>query len=128
MKQILGALAGAIGGWATAAYARKTLGDSADRVAAMTLVPVALIYPAARRSFGDRPAVAREVAGVLATGALAVMAARSSKSVRNLAVAGWLAHAGFDLVHDRGPDSRLPDWYPAACAGYDAAYAVTLLR
>lgn len=127
MKRFLGAVAGAVGGWATAAFAHRTLGASSDRVSAMALLPVALVYPAARRSFGDRPAVAREVAGVLATGALAVVAARST-SVRTLAVAGWLAHAGFDLSHDRGPDSRLPDWYPAACAGYDAAYAVTLLR
>jgi hypothetical protein len=54
------------------------------------------------------------------------VAARGPR-VRRAAAAGWLAHAGFDLLHDRGSGSLLPDWYPAACAGYDAAYAAAVL-
>ena len=92
----------------SAKLARRTLGERTEVVAALTLVPVALIYPLARRSFDDRPAFAREVAGVLTMGAVAAVAVRSP-SVRAVAVAGWLAHAGFDLTHDRGADSRLPD-------------------
>jgi hypothetical protein len=69
--------------------------------------------------------VTREVLGVAAMAAVAATA--RGPRVRAVAVAGWLAHAGFDLAHDRGDGSLLPDWYPAACAGYDAAYAVVLL-
>jgi hypothetical protein len=127
MKQLVSGVGGAVGGWASARLARRRFGDRTEVVAAMTLVPVALIYPLARRSFDDHPAVAREAAGVLAMGALAAVAARSP-ATRPLAVGGWLAHAAFDFAHDRGPGSRLPDWYPAACAGYDTAYAVALLR
>jgi hypothetical protein len=49
-------------------------------------------------------------------------------AVRRLVAAGWLAHAVFDNVHDKGPTSRLPEEYPAACAGYDVALAGLLLR
>jgi hypothetical protein len=32
----------------------------------------------------------------------------------------------FDLFHPRGDGSRLPDWYSAACAGYDIGMAAAL--
>jgi hypothetical protein len=118
---VTGAALGAV----AARLSRRSLGPRFDRVSALSLVPVALIYPLARRSFEDRPAVNREVLGVAAMAGVAV-AARGPR-VRRIAALGWLAHAGFDLVHDRGDGSRLPDWYPAACAGYDAAYAAVLL-
>ena len=122
---LIAGVAGAAGGVVVARWSRRVLGPRFERASALTLVPVALVYPLARRSSEDRPAVAREVLGVAAMAAVA-SAARGPR-VRRVAVLGWLAHAGFDLVHDRGDDSRLPDWYPAACAGYDAAYAAVLL-
>lgn len=86
---------------------------------------MALVYPMARRSLDDRPAVTREALGVAS---MAVVAATAhGRRVRGIAAAGWLAHASFDLLHDRGEGSLLPDWYPAACAGYDAAWAATML-
>ncbi len=122
---LLAGLAGAAGGALVARWSRRALGPRFERASALTLVPVALVYPLARRSVDDRAAVAREALGVAAMAAVAT-AARGPR-VRRVAVAGWLAHAGFDLVHDRGEGSRLPDWYPAACAGYDAAYAAVIL-
>jgi hypothetical protein len=94
-------------------------------MSALALVPVALIYPLARNSLDDRHAVIREVLGV--AGMAAVAAAARGHRVRRVAAAGWLAHAGFDLLHDRGDGSLLPDWYPAACAGYDAAWASVMV-
>lgn len=117
-------VAGAAGGALVARWSQRVLGARFDRAAALTLVPVTLVYPLARRSFDDRPAVSRELAGVLTMSVVAGLA--RGPRVRRVAAAGWLAHAAFDLAHDRGPGSRLPDWYPAACAGYDAAYAVVL--
>jgi hypothetical protein len=39
-----------------------------------------------------------------------------------------VAHAGFDAAfsHD-ATASRIPSWYPAACAGYDVAFAALLI-
>jgi hypothetical protein len=122
---LVAGLAGVVAGALVARLSRRALGPRFDRASALTLVPVALIYPLARRSLEDRPAVTRELLGVAAMTGVAV-AARGPR-VGRLAAAGWLAHAGFDLLHDRGDGSRLPDWYPAACAGYDAAYAAVLV-
>lgn len=122
---LVAGLAGAAGGVVVARWSQRALGPRFARLSALTLVPVALVYPLARRSVDDRAAVAREVLGVVAMAAVA-SAARGPR-VRRVAVAGWVAHAGFDLAHDRGEGSLLPDWYPAACAGYDAAYAAVLL-
>ncbi|MDI9902860.1 hypothetical protein QM716_23675 [Rhodococcus sp. IEGM 1409] len=47
----------------------------------------------------------------------------SSTHARRLVAASWAVHPIFDLLHERGPDSRLPDWYPAICAGYDLGVA-----
>lgn len=127
LKQALAVSAGAVGGAVVARRTQRAVGRDFGRISAVSLLPVAMIYPLARRSLDDRGAVVREVAGVAAMGAIAVAGARGGEGIGRLAAAGWLAHAVFDLVHDRGTGSRLPDWYPAACAGYDAAYAVVLV-
>jgi hypothetical protein len=33
---------------------------------------------------------------------------------RRIAAGGWLAHAVFEAIHDKGGQSRIPGWYPAA--------------
>jgi hypothetical protein len=119
-------LAGAGLGAVAARLTQRSLGPRFDRVSALSLVPVALVYPLARRSLEDRSAVHREVMSVAAMTGVAI-AARGAHG-RRVAALGWLAHAAFDLLHERGHDSLLPDWYPAACAGYDAAYAAVLIQ
>lgn len=57
---------------------------------------------------------------------LATRALRRDRA-RQVAAWGWLAHAAFDLVHEPGDGSLLPDWYPAVCAGFDVGVAWDLL-
>lgn len=92
------------------------------------LVVAAAIYPTARRNRKLDAAVAREIAGLVASGAIVTTAAQSTpRRARNVVAAGWAAHAVFDMVHDGGPDSLIPSWYPAMCAGYDLAVAGRLV-
>ncbi|WP_462375148.1 hypothetical protein [Rhodococcus erythropolis] len=44
-------------------------------------------------------------------------------TARRLVAASSAVHPIFDLLHELGPESRLPDWYPAICAGYDLGVA-----
>lgn len=92
------------------------------------LVGAAVVYPTAhlgRRAHSD--VLTREWIAVLATTTLFLGAAFLPKpwSARVIA-GGWLAHAAFDLAHERGSSSRLPRWYPALCAGYDVGVAALL--
>ena len=99
--------------------------------AAAGLVGAAVIYPAARAGRATPRAVAaRERLAVVATAGIAAAAVARSDQVaaRRLVAAGWASHALFDAVHERGSTSRLPNWYPAVCAGYDIALAGLLLR
>jgi hypothetical protein len=99
--------------------------------AAVGLVGAAVVYPAARAGRpASRAVAARENIAVVSTAAVAAAAAtrRDRTAARRLVAAGWASHALFDAVHDRGPSSRLPGWYPAVCAGYDLALAGLLLR
>lgn len=126
-RDLTGAAVGAALGKASAAGLRRVAPDSSTRLLALALVPVALVYPAARRTAsGSGAALLREAGGVLAM-ATVVAAARRTTKPEVVTAAGWLAHAGFDAVHDAGEGSRLPGWYPAFCAGYDAAVAADLL-
>jgi uncharacterized membrane protein YfcA len=122
----LAVLAGVGGGRLTAIALRAVVPASRSRVLSASLVPVALVYPLARTAVDDRRAVLREVGGVAVMAAATALAARSDRSTR-VTASGWLAHAAFDLVHDPGRDSRLPGWYPALCAGFDAGVAWDLL-
>jgi hypothetical protein len=100
------------------------------RTTALTagLVAAAAIYPIARSRRPLGAPLARELAGLGATGAIGSLAARSTPSrARRLVATGWATHAVFDMVHDRGADSRIPSWYPAMCAGYDLAIAGRLV-
>jgi len=127
MKTSSLAVVGGVGfGRLTAIALRAVAPGSRSRVLSSSLVPVALVYPLARTAVRDRPAVLREVGGVAAMAAVTALGTRSDRATRVIAW-GWLAHAAFDVVHDPGRDSRLPDWYPALCAGFDAGVAWDLL-
>lgn len=86
-------------------------------------------YPLTRaRATGSTATRTREWLAVVATVGGGVAAIRlPDRAGRRLAAAGWAAHVGFDFLHDRGPTSQLPNWYPAFCAGYDVAVAARLL-
>lgn len=125
MRPVLSAAVGAacaiaVDELATRRYAGQRIGLSAAG-----LVGAAAIYAVGRRGrFGD----ARERAILVGTVALAGTAATvPSRPARLLVAAGWLAHAGYDAAFAKDPaDSRIPSWYPAMCAGYDAALAARL--
>jgi hypothetical protein len=119
---------GAVLGWASA-HAVRRLGDRGSVLGAgAALVTAAVIYPAARRDHAPSVTHAVEGAVVVATNALAVLAARSDpRSGRRLLAAGWAAHALFDFGQGPSADSRLPGWYAPLCAGFDVAYAGRLL-
>jgi hypothetical protein len=88
-----------------------------------------VIYPAARREHEPSAALAVEGGVVMATSALAALAAGRSPAVgRRLLTLGWAAHALFDFGQGPSADSRLPGWYAPVCAGYDFAFAAQLLR
>lgn len=110
---------------------RVTSGSRMAPAGALGLVTAAAIYPAARIGrAADADVARREWLAVGATVAVLAAASRSGagRVARATVAVGWIAHAAFDNLHDRGPTSRLPDWYPAACAGYDVALAGLLLR
>ncbi len=126
-RDLVPALIGVGLGKASAVAVRRVAPSSSTRLLALTLVPVAVIYPAARKSVrGSGAAVARETAGVAAMAAVAAAAARTTRP-EVVTAAGWIAHAGFDAVHGTDDSSRIPGWYPAFCAGYDFAVAADLL-
>ena len=89
----------------------------------------AAVYPVARSTRDVSTHVVREALALIGFGVLTAVAARSdaARGARLLA-AGWVGHAVFDLVHDRGAHSRIPEWYPAFCAGYDVGVAARLLH
>lgn len=96
---------------------------------AVALVSAAGVYPIARLGRRtDRAIANREWVALLSTAMLAAGAAKlPERQARALVAVGWLAHAAFDRAHDGGDSSRLPDWYPALCAGYDIGIAGLLL-
>jgi hypothetical protein len=96
---------------------------------AVGLVAAAAIYPLFRSSRPRSAPVVRELAALLAFGAVGTAAVRGrSPNAGRVVAAGWAAHALFDMVHDAGQHSRIPGWYPAFCAGYDLGVAAILLR
>lgn len=122
-------VAGAALGLANDALVRRLLPSYRVPAAAAGLATAALIYPLARpRGTGSMETRAREWRAVAATVGIGVVASRlPDRAGRTLAAAGWAAHVAFDYLHDRGPTSRLPRWYPAVCAGYDLSVAGMLL-
>lgn len=125
--QVTAVVAGAVLGKASAVAVRRLAPSASTRLLALSLMPVALVYPAARRSVsGSGAAVLREAGGVAAMAAV-VAASRHTTRPAQVTAAGWLAHAAFDAWHDAGHGSRIPGWYPALCAGYDAGVAADLV-
>jgi hypothetical protein len=117
---------GAMGALAADVGARRYVPHRRLALHSVGLVGAAAIYPALHTKPGSESRERqREVGGVLACVALTTLAARSNRRSRVLA-AGWASHALFDAMHHRSASSLLPDWYPAACAGYDLMLGVAL--
>ena len=123
MRHALGLTAGLALGAVTEASVRRYDPARRRRAYAAALPLAAAIYPVCRR--GGRLSRAGRIE-IAALGAYAAFAT-AVRDDRVLA-AGWASHALFDAVHHGGHDSLIPDWYPAACAGYDLAVAGVLLR
>ncbi|RJQ66968.1 hypothetical protein D5S17_34880 [Pseudonocardiaceae bacterium YIM PH 21723] len=101
----------------------------ATRLDALALVVAAAIYPALRSGEFREAGGLREFAGLGAYGALGlVTACKPTRPLSELVAAAWASHALFDLLHDKGHQSRLPAWYPAFCAGFDIALAALMRR
>jgi hypothetical protein len=95
--------------------------------AAVGLVVAALVYPMTRRRPGLDPS---EAWTVLSACVIAAVAVRCPERLAcSLLGAGWMCHALFDMAFGHGSSTwRLPQWYPALCAGFDVAYGARLLR
>ncbi len=120
-------LNGAVLGALAAEPVRRLGGRRGVVGAGLGLVVAAGIYPAARREHAPSAAMAIEAGVVVATTALAVVAAgKSPVAGRRLLALGWAAHALFDFGQDPSADSRLPHWYAPVCAGYDVAFAARI--
>jgi hypothetical protein len=126
---VLAVAAGAASAIAVENLTRKVFPTARTELGAAGLLVAAVVYPAARSGSRVSLASAREVAGVAAATAVVSKArSRGGMTARALIAAGWAAHAVFDARHEAGPGGRLPRWYPALCAGYDLAFAASLLR
>jgi hypothetical protein len=120
---------GAVLGAISAEPVRRLGGRRGVVGAGLGLVAAAVIYPASRREHAPSRALVVEGGVVLAMTALAAVAAgRSPSTGRRLLALGWAAHAAFDFGQGPSPDSRLPGWYAPLCAGYDVAFACSILR
>jgi hypothetical protein len=124
-----GVIAGAALAEAGARVTRTLPASQQVRNSAAGLALAALIYPAARRRWSRDGRSAAELAGLVVYGTASLLAARQPRPLANrLLAAGWASHALFDVAHGHDEDSRLPRWYPAACAGYDLVVAGRLAR
>ena len=128
MNNAVSAAVGAIAGIGTDLVTEHRSSKQRAMALAAGLIVAAAIYPLARRERRPGAPLAREIAGLIGSGAILTAAARSTPTqARNLVAAGWAAHAVFDMVHDGGEASKIPSWYPAMCAGYDLAVAGRLV-
>jgi hypothetical protein len=95
--------------------------------AAVGLVVAASMYPLTRRRPGLDPSEAWTV--LIATVIASISVAWRGRPSRSLLGLGWMCHALFDLAFGHVSSTwRLPQWYPALCAGFDIAYGARLLR
>ena len=96
------------------------------KVAAVGLLGAAPAYPLSRRRLGIDIG---EAATVAAACALVAVATRlPDQSAHRLLGAGWVAHAAYDAAFKHDTEiTRLPDTYPAACAGADIAIGLRLM-
>ena len=128
MNNAVSAAIGAVAGIGTDVATEKWAQRHRAMALAGGLVAAAAIYPLARRERSMGAPLGREIAGLVASGAILSAATRATPTqARNVVAAGWAAHAAFDMVHDSGSDSLIPSWYPAMCAGYDLAVAGRLV-
>jgi hypothetical protein len=139
VKNVVAAGVGAVAAWGVEELSSKLFPAKRAELGALGLTTAAVIYPAARNKHWLGAASARELAAVGAAVGLSAAALKpadvkpddepaADTRRRRLIAAGWLAHAVFDNVHKAGPGGRLPSWYGALCAGYDVAFAATLLK
>ncbi|HMU35655.1 MAG TPA: hypothetical protein PKA04_02410, partial [Marmoricola sp.] len=121
VKKLLVMTAATVAGAGCAELVRRT--PYSSRISALSLVGVSVVYPLTRRGWtvsdGGHLAFATAAVAITAT-------ANESVPARRVVAGGWLAHAVMDLAVGHGPDSRLPGWYPAVCAGFDIGYAARL--
>jgi hypothetical protein len=133
VRHVVRTSAGVVAGAAAAVgfdrLVRRFAPRHATRVDALGLVAAAAVYPALRsRGFRGASGV-REVVGLGAYGVLGLAVVWRPASPLCRVVAGaWMSHALFDIAHDAGPDSRIPDWYPVCCAGFDIGLAALIWR
>lgn len=138
-RKVVAAAVGAAAAWGVEELSSRLFPARRAELGALGLTTAAVIYPAARRREWLSAASGRELAGVGAAVGLSALACRpadvkpdeqaaAETRRRRLVAAGWVAHAVFDNVHKAGPGGRLPGWYAAMCAGYDLAFAATLLK
>lgn len=86
-----------------------------------------LVWGTARGDLGARRWLTAQTAGVLGFAVVAVGAAAADPAVaRYVLAAGWLAHAGWDLVHHHA-DRVVPRWYAEFCMVCDLLIAGALL-
>jgi hypothetical protein len=124
-----GVIAGAGLAELAARAARTVPAERHVTIYAAGLAVAAAIYPAARRRWRLDRRSAGELLGLIGYGTASVLAARRPQPrAKRLLAAGWASHALFDAAHGHDENSRLPRWYPAACAGYDLVICAHLLR
>lgn len=93
----------------------------------LTAAVIYLTWGTARGELADRRWLTAQTAGVLAFGAAAIAAVVAAPDAgRYVLAAGWLAQAGWDIVHHRA-DRVVPRWYAELCMVCDAAIATALL-
>ena len=125
---LAGLAAGALGAVGTVAALRRTSPRSTAVLSAAGLATAAAVYPLARRSRPSDARAARELVALAGYGAASLVAGRRApRQATALLAAGWASHAAFDMTHHIDEGTRLPDWYPALCAGYDLVIAAGLL-
>lgn len=93
----------------------------------LTAAVIYLTWGTARGDLADRRRLTAQTTAVLAFGAVAIASVVASPDAgRYVLAAGWLAHAGWDLVHHR-LDRVVPRWYAEACLACDVTMATALL-
>lgn len=124
-RTVIGALVGAgaaLAGWAVTKNAPAARQRES---AAVGLITAAAVYPLARRGHAGNAAEVATLAA--ATGLAGASLVLPEPRGRRLLAVAWLSHAAFDAAFRPSHASRIPSWYPAACAGYDAVLAGLLL-
>jgi hypothetical protein len=101
--------------------------DKARLLAGLALTVAGGAYFGFGVADGRAHALAAQSGEFLAFGGLAYLGVQRQSSA--LLGGGWLAHAAWDALHARGGGpTRVPAWYPPACAAYDAAVGAALLK